>query len=142
MRGELFSLVLYAINTEVNFIFIHYLLMCTLCEHTILSLVFEMMPMGKRMRSQRKEVVANVFDYFEELSRCKWTQVSLKRTSDAKGLSHIIIKRLWREIANIGRATFSSPTKRYGLSKCLLVNDFDCEAIKEKIYYIYQPKNR
>ena len=38
------------------------------------------MPKGKRLRSQTKEIVANVYDYFEELSRCKQTQGSLKKS--------------------------------------------------------------
>ena len=76
-----------------------------------------------------------------ELSRCEWTQGCLKRTFDATELSHTIIKRLWREIVNIGGATFSSPTKIYGISRCLLVNDFDCETIIQKICLVYQPKS-
>ena len=53
------------------------------CEHTTFSLVFVKIPKGKRLRSQTMEVVANVYDYFEEFSRHKQTQGSLKRTSDA-----------------------------------------------------------
>ena len=53
-------------------------------EHTMFSL---MMPAGKRFRSQTKEVVVNVYDYFEELDRCKRTEGSLKQTSDGTILS-------------------------------------------------------
>ena len=62
------------------------------CEQTMFSLVLVKMPTGKRLKSQRKEVVANVYDYFEELSRCKWTQGPLKRKADATGLSCASIK--------------------------------------------------
>ena len=41
----------------------------------------------KRLRSQTKEVVANVYDYFEELYRRQRTQGPLKRTADATGVS-------------------------------------------------------
>ena len=54
-----------------------------LCEHTTFSLVFVNMPTGKRLRAQTKGVVVNVYEYFEELGRCKQTEGSLKRTSDA-----------------------------------------------------------
>ena len=54
-------------------------------EHTTFSL---MMPTGKRLRSQTKEVVVNVYDYFDELDRSKWTEESLKQTSDATKLLH------------------------------------------------------
>ena len=53
-------------------------------EHTTFSL---MMPAGRRLRSQTKEVVVNVYDYFEELDRRKRTEESLKQTSDATKLS-------------------------------------------------------
>ena len=32
------------------------------------------------------------------------------------------------------------PTKRYKVLRHLLVNDFDCEAIRRKIYHLYQNK--
>ena len=54
---------------------------------------------GKRLRSQRKEVVADVYDYFEELNRCKRTQALLKQTADATGISCASIKRLRKEKA-------------------------------------------
>ena len=38
------------------------------CEQTTFSLVLVKMQRGKRLRSQTKEVVANVYDYFEEVS--------------------------------------------------------------------------
>ena len=44
---------------------------------TTFSPVLVKMIKGKRLRSQTKEVVANVYDYFEELTRHKRTQGSL-----------------------------------------------------------------
>ena len=95
---------------------------------------------GKRLRSQTKEVVANVYDYFEELHRRQRTQGPLKRTADATGVSCASIKRLWKEKADTGGAAFSTPTKRYRHSRRLLVDDFDREAIRRKIYHLYQAK--
>ena len=47
---------------------------------------------GKRLKSQTKEVVANVYDYFEEVSRRQRTQAPFKRTFDMKGVSCASIK--------------------------------------------------
>ena len=38
------------------------------------------MQRGKRLRSQTKEVIVNVYDYFEDVSRRQRTQGPLKRT--------------------------------------------------------------
>ena len=110
------------------------------CEQTTFSLVLVKIPTGKRLKSQTKEVVAHVYDYFEELSRCKRTQRPLKRTADSTGLSRASIKRLRKEKVDTGGTTFSTPTKRYRSSRCLLVDDFDRKAIRRKIYHLYQAK--
>ena len=64
------------------------------CKQTTFSLMFMKMLRGKRLRSQTNEVVVNVYDYCEELNRCKWTHGSLKKTADATRVSHTRIKRL------------------------------------------------
>ena len=110
------------------------------CEQTTLSFVLVKMQRGKRLRSQTKEAVANVFDYFKEASRCQGTQGPLKRTCDATGVSRISIKRLWKKKADPGGAAFSTPTKRYRFCRHLLVDDFDREAIRQRIYHLYQVK--
>ena len=110
------------------------------CKQTTFSLVLVKMPTGKRLKSQTKEVVAHVYNYFEELSRCKRTQRLLKRTADSTGLSCVSIKRLRKEKVDTGGATFSTPTKRYRSSRRLLVDDFVREAIRRKIYHLYQAK--
>ena len=56
------------------------------CKQTTLSFVLVKMQRGKRLRSQTKEVVANVYDYLEEASRRQGTQGPLKRTFDATGV--------------------------------------------------------
>ena len=104
------------------------------------SLVLVKMPTGKRLKSQTKEVVLNVNDYFEELNRYKQTQRPLKQTADATGVSCTSIKRLQKEKVDTSGAAFSTPTKRCRVSRCLLVDDFDCEAIRRKIYHLYQAK--
>ena len=110
------------------------------CKQTTLSFVLVKMQRSKRLRSQTKEVVANVYDYFKEASRHQGTQGPLKRTCDATGVSRTSIKRLWKEKADPGGAVFSTPTKRYRFSRPLLVDDFDHEAIRRRIYQLYQVK--
>ena len=94
------------------------------CEHTTFSLMFVNMLTGKRLRAQTKEVVVDVYEYFEELGRCKRTKGSLKGTSDAKNLSRTSIKRLRKEKLSTGGAAFSTPTKRYRFSRPLLDSQY------------------
>ena len=94
----------------------------------------------KEIESANKEVVVNVYDYFEELGRRKRTEGSLKRTFNATKISRTSIKRLRKEKLRTGGAAFSTPTKRYRFSRRLLVDDFDREAIRRKIYHLYRCK--
>ena len=84
------------------------------------------MQRGKRLRSQTKEVVANVYDYFEEASRCQGTQGPLKRTCDATAVSRTSIKRLWKEKADPGGAAFSTPTKH--ILMLFIICSHECHA--------------
>ena len=93
VRGG-FSHILYALSAEAHFNVIHYLFTWMSCKQTTFSLMFMKMLRGKRLRSQTNEVVVNVYDYCEELNRCKWTHGSLKKTADATRVSHTRIKRL------------------------------------------------
>ena len=100
------------------------------CEQTTFSLVLVKMPTGKRLKSQTNTVVVNVYDYFDGISRCRQSQGPLKRTADSRGVSRSSIKKLRKEKADTGEASFSTSTKRYRLSRRLLVDDFYCEAIR------------
>ena len=60
-------------------------------QHTTFSLVFVK---GKRLRSQTKDIVANVYNYFEDLNKCRRTEGSFKRTADVTGVPRTSIKRL------------------------------------------------
>ena len=96
----------------------------------------------KRLRSQTKEVVSNVYDYFEEVSRHQRTQEVLKRTTDATEVSCTSIKRLRKEKVDTGGgcgAAFSTPTKRYRVSTSLLVDDYSCLKSQKTIpdYYYF-----
>ena len=79
----------------------------------------------KRLRSPTKEVVSNVCDYFEEVSRRQRTQGALKRTTDATGVS-VPASRGYQKKVDTGGAAFSTPTKRYRVLRRLLVDDYSC----------------
>ena len=98
------------------------------------------MTRGKRLKSQTKEVVGNVYYCFEELNSRQRTQGPIKRTADGIEVSCASIKRLQKEKVDTGGAAFSTPIKRYRHSRHLLVNDFDREAIRRIIYNLYQAK--
>ena len=66
-------------------------------KQTTFSLVLVKMQRGKRLSSQTKEVVANVYDYVKKINRCQQTQVPLKYTADATGVSCASIKKLLKE---------------------------------------------
>ena len=66
-------------------------------------LVFVKIQRGKRLRSRTKEVVANVYDYF---NRHQQTQGPLKRTVDATEVSCASIKWLQTEKVDTGGAAF------------------------------------
>ena len=56
------------------------------------------------------------------------------------GISKSTIKILQRELAP-SETDFSSPAKCYRLSRqCIVVDDFDQEAIRRRIYQVYESK--
>ena len=56
------------------------------------------------------------------------------------GISEWTIFRLRREHVVTG-TDFSSPAKRYKMSRCrVVVDDFDREAIRRRIYQVYEAK--
>ena len=63
------------------------------CEQTTFSFVVVKMQ-REETQSQTKEVVANVYGYFEEVSRRQRTHGPLKGISDATGISCTSIKKL------------------------------------------------
>ena len=62
------------------------------CEQTTFFHVFvKIQGEETEVTNKAKEVVANVYDYFEELHRCQRTQGPLKETADATGVSRASI---------------------------------------------------
>ena len=114
------------------------------------------MPKGKRLL-QSKQIVNQVFNYFSEMEKRCAGRGPLNRTLEATGswvlwcctlveccvcvgISKWAVKRIWREV-NYGGPDFSSPEKWYKVSRwCVLVDTFDCEAIRRRMYQLYEEK--
>ena len=77
MQGEVFPHLLYAISAEVHFNDIYHFFMWMSCDHTTFSLVLVKMQ-RERDWDYKQEIVANIYDYFEEVSRRQRTQTPLK----------------------------------------------------------------
>ena len=120
------------------------------------------MPKGKRVCAQTKNVLLRVYDYFDNVEQCGGGWGALYRTSKATGeltslyccvlvgilplrhnnvgYSEKTIKRVRSERAVSGK-DFLSPAKRYKSSRRrIVVDDFDREAIRRRIYQLYEAK--
>ena len=96
---------------------------------------------GKRLRSQTKEVVLNVYRYFEkQAKKGKICCSSLERTSKATGLSRSAVSCLRGEKEALGEdEEFSTPKKRYCSSRRRVdPDDFNREAIRRLVYRLYE----
>ena len=98
---------------------------------------------GRRVKSQTKKVVCNVFAYFErQAKKARVSSSPLIRTVKATGLSRATIIRIKREQRRLPEdVEFSSPVKRYcRIRKRVVIDNFDREAIRRRIYHLYAQK--
>lgn len=98
---------------------------------------------GKRVRAETKTVAFNVYKYFKaQLRKGGISTSALHRTVKATGLSRSTIVRIVGDKRRLQEnEDFPTPTKRYYSSrKRILPDDFDREAIRRRIYYLYQQK--
>ena len=102
-----------------------------------------MLKKGKRIRSQTKEVVCSVYSYFEKQSRKTGISTApLYRTAQATGISRTTITRIRHERRGLQEGEkFTTPPKRYSRSRRRVdADDFDREAIRRRIYHLYEQK--
>ena len=98
---------------------------------------------GRRVKSQTKKVVCNVLAYFErQAKKARVSSSPLIRTVKATGLSRATIIRINREQRRLPEdVEFSSPVKRYcRIRKQVVIDNFDREAIRRRIYHLYAQK--
>ena len=94
---------------------------------------------GTRLTSQTKEVILKVYNYFMKLQSKSKSKGAFERTMDATGVSRSSLGRIIDESKK--EESFESPTKRYKSSrKTVVTDDFDKDAIRRKIYSIYEHK--
>ena len=81
------------------------------------------MPKGKRINSTSKQIICNVYDYFENESKKHKGSVlpkSRKKTSEANGYCKQTVERIIMEKRKLEGAEFTSPEKRYNKSRLRL----------------------
>ena len=104
-----------------------------------LFLVRNMACKRKRLRSDTKAVVCNVYDYFErESKKNKKIHQGIvklkKKTVDATGLSKRTVDVILAEKRSLGDGKFESPRKRYKKSRIRVdPDDFDVSAIRRTV---------
>ena len=108
----------YFIHFALKYILILFITFSREChaktENTTCSLRCE----GKRLRSQTKEVVANVYEYFKEIHRCRRTQGSLKELLMPREF-HVPASRVYRKrkLRLFVKRFFSEPQWLYSCLK-------------------------
>ena len=101
---------------------------------------------GKRVRSDTKFIVCNVYDYFERESQknMKVHQGGVKlkkKTVDATGLSKRTVDAILAEKRSLGGGEFESPRKCYKKSRVRVdPDDFDISAIPKTVHQFYDQK--
>ena len=98
---------------------------------------------GRRVRSETKKVVCNVYSYFEKQAKKGGVTISaLICTVKAMGLSRATVTRIRCEQGRLSEdEEFASPAKGYCRTRRRVVtDDFDREAIRRLIYNLYEQK--
>ena len=102
------------------------------------------MPKGKRINSTSKQIICNVYDYFENESKKRKGSVLPKlgkKTSEATGYCKRTVERIIVEKRKLEGAEYTSPEKRYKKSRLrIIVDNFDCDAIRRTVHEFYAKK--
>ena len=94
---------------------------------------------GIRLNKQSKSLLLNVYNYFKKLESKSKSKGAFEKTIDATGITHSTLSRILNE--NKANDKFESPTKRYMKSRKIIApDDFDKDAIRRRIYQIYEKK--
>ena len=99
---------------------------------------------GKRVNSTAKNIIFNIYKYFERESAKTKNRVPPKlthKTAEAKGYGECTVRRIAVEKFALSRAAFSSPAKRYKIDrKKIVMDDFDTEALRRAVHEFYSEK--
>ena len=98
---------------------------------------------GKRVNSTAKNIIFNVYKYFERESAMTKNRVPPKlthKTAEATGYGERTVRRIVAESALSG-AAFSSPAKRYKIDrKKIMMDDFNSESLRHAVHEFYREK--
>jgi hypothetical protein len=96
------------------------------------------MPKGQRLRRATKNVICNVYAFFEEQHKKSKARVPAKlstKTAQATGYSMRTVERVLAIKRASSGAAFESPAKRYKASRVrIVVDDFDTDGIRRTIH--------
>ena len=99
---------------------------------------------GKRVNSTAKNIIFNVYKFFEKESAKTKCRVPLKlthKTAEAMGYGERTVRRIVAEKSGLSGAAFSSPAKRYKIDRRkIILDDFDTEAIHRAVHEFYAEK--
>ena len=99
---------------------------------------------GKRVNSTAKNIIFNVYRFFEKESaktKNKAPPRLTHKTAEATGYSERTVRRIVSEKSAQSGAAFCSPAKRYKLDrKKIVLDDFDTEALRRAIHEFYSEK--
>ena len=99
---------------------------------------------GKRVNSTAKNIIFNVYKYFERESVKTKNRVPLKlthKTAEATSYDERTVRRIVAKKSVLSGAAFSSPAKRYKMDrKKIVMHDFDTEALRRAVHEFYSEK--
>ena len=102
------------------------------------------MPKGRQINSTSKQIMCNVYDYFENESRKRKGSALPKlgkKTSKATGYCKQIVEQIIAEERILEGAEFTSPEKWDKKSRLrIVVDDFDCDAIRCTVHEFHAKK--
>ena len=99
---------------------------------------------GKRVNSTAKNIVFNVYKYFERESAKTKNRVLPKlthKTAEATGYGERTVRRIVAVKSALSGAAFSSPARWYKIDrKKIVMDDFDTEPLRSAVHEFYSEK--
>ena len=95
---------------------------------------------GKRVNSTAKNIIFNVYKYFERKSAKTKNRVPPKLT-EATGYGECTVRRIVAEKSALSGAAFLSPAKQYKIDrKKIMIDDFNTEALWHVVLEFFSGK--
>ena len=96
---------------------------------------------GKRVNSTAKNIIFNVYKYYERENTKIKNRVPPKlmhKIAEATGYGGLTVRKIVAEKSALSGAAFSSPAKWYKIDKKKIVmHDFDTEALRRAVHEFY-----